>query len=108
MPKSVDLSRRGLHLNRRRGGGSMAKVPAVQRIREHPERPENETPYPRNFLSTVPLTSTHRQAARLAALEEEIQSLSRTSLALPKGITTWWTQTFATQAPFAIIKKKMS
>jgi N-acetylglucosamine malate deacetylase 2 len=84
----------------------MSKAPAVQRIREHPEKPANETSDFRDSFPVAPLTSTKRQAARLAALQAEIAAVS-TSHA-PTSIATWWTQAFATQAPFAIIKRKMS
>jgi LmbE family N-acetylglucosaminyl deacetylase len=49
-----------------------------------------------------------KQVARLNALESEIRLLGEASVAWPKGLSRWWTETFVNQPPFAIIKRKMS
>jgi LmbE family N-acetylglucosaminyl deacetylase len=83
----------------------MAKFQAAGRIREAAEQPTSK---PSPTFMTVPATSTHLQASRIAALQAEINSLGNASLTLPQAISTWWTQTFPPQAPFAVVKRKMS
>jgi N-acetylglucosamine malate deacetylase 2 len=54
-----------------------------------------------------PALTPERQAARAAALQAELQALGDATLLWPRGLSRWWSETFAGQAPFAIIKKRM-
>jgi LmbE family N-acetylglucosaminyl deacetylase len=60
-------------------------------------------------LEVAPGDQTERRVARIRAIEREIQLLGDASLAWPtRAVTSWWTQTFANQAPFAIIRRKVA
>ena len=55
-----------------------------------------------------PELTPERKAARMAALQAEIRTLDEATLLWPRGLSRWWTETIANQAPFAIIKRKMA